>query len=317
MRHSFICGLTLALMALSCKNPEVQEAVPFPDVTVPGIITDIAEAREYLAMHYWDGLADKDRSFPSDSILVSGVRKEEVEKKFADFALLLSSLELEYAEKAMCGLFDRLSQCEEADTSSSVFETVSALASKYLYDPNSPLRNEDIYQPFASRLADSPFVSEDQRMTYRLEASLCSLNRTGTKAADFMFSDMSGRSRYLYDLPEDYVLLFFSNPGCEACGSIYAWLISSPLVGELVESGRLAIANIYIDDNLEDWFSHARTYPENWYNGYDQDHAVRTNLLYNVRAIPSLYLLGKDKTVILKDAPLETVRMRLEEIALE
>ena len=43
-------------------------------------------------------------------------------------------------------------------------------------------------------------------------------------------------------------------------------------------------------------------YPATWYNGFDPDFIIRADLLYNVRAIPSLYLLDKDKTVILKDA---------------
>ena len=48
-------------------------------------------------------------------------------------------------------------------------------------------------------------------------------------------------------------------------------------------------------------------YPEEWYNGFDPDLAIRTEDLYNVRAIPSLYLLDADKRVILKDAPEDKV----------
>lgn len=43
-------------------------------------------------------------------------------------------------------------------------------------------------------------------------------------------------------------------------------------------------------------------YPQAWYNGFDPDLVIRTDLVYNVRAIPSLYLLDSDKTVLLKDA---------------
>jgi hypothetical protein len=44
-------------------------------------------------------------------------------------------------------------------------------------------------------------------------------------------------------------------------------------------------------------------YPDEWYNGFDPDLAIRTDNLYSVRAIPSLYLLDQDKRVIMKDAP--------------
>ena len=43
------------------------------------------------------------------------------------------------------------------------------------------------------------------------------------------------------------------------------------------------------------------------YNGYDPDYAIRTDRLYDVRAIPSLYLLDSEKTVLMKDAPTEKV----------
>ena len=48
-------------------------------------------------------------------------------------------------------------------------------------------------------------------------------------------------------------------------------------------------------------------YPDEWYNGYDPNLVIRNDMLYNIRAIPSLYLLDEDKRVILKDAPQETV----------
>jgi hypothetical protein len=44
-------------------------------------------------------------------------------------------------------------------------------------------------------------------------------------------------------------------------------------------------------------------YPDSWHNGFDPDLAIRNENLYNVRAIPSLYLLDDEKRVILKDAP--------------
>ena len=55
-------------------------------------------------------------------------------------------------------------------------------------------------------------------------------------------------------------------------------------------------------------------YPDNWYNGYDPDYVIREDILYNVRAIPSLYLLDKDKKVLMKDAPQERLFSWLESV---
>ena len=65
----------------------------------------------------------------------------------------------------------------------------------------------------------------------------------------------------------------------------------------------MAVLNIYIDEDLEAWRSYMPIYPETWYNGFDPDLMIRGETLYNVRAIPSLYLLDRDKRVIMKDAP--------------
>jgi hypothetical protein len=74
-------------------------------------------------------------------------------------------------------------------------------------------------------------------------------------------------------------------------------------VSEMIAAGTLAVLNIYIDEDLQGWRDYMPIYPDNWYNGFDPDLVIRGEGLYNVRAIPSLYLLDDQKRVILKDAP--------------
>ena len=47
---------------------------------------------------------------------------------------------------------------------------------------------------------------------------------------------------------------------------------------------------------------------------YDQDFAIRQDLTYNVRGIPSLYVLNEDKDVIMKDAPTDKAVIYLQNI---
>jgi hypothetical protein len=188
-----------------------------------------------------------------------------------------------------------------------VFETFASLVERYLYDPNSPLRNEDHYALYASRLADSDLVEDVMKEKYAREVSLAALNRVGTKAADFRFADKNGRIRRLYDVDAELTLLFFSNPGCTMCYDIIQTLSGSEAISERIAAGQLAVLNIYIDEDLEGWRSYMPIYPENWYNGFDPDLVIRTENLYNVRAIPSLYLLDENKKVLFKDVPEQTL----------
>ena len=92
----------------------------------------------------------------------------------------------------MAGFFDKVEKFQTADTSSNVFGFFEKMVPKYLYDPNSPVRNEDLYLPYVSRLAVSEYSDPDLKPSYSFETQMCSLNMIGSPAADFIFTDLAG-----------------------------------------------------------------------------------------------------------------------------
>lgn len=305
MRINYILLCVLVVLSTGCGNKKAEpfSALPFPDVYPPEMLQDPQDMAEYMAEHWWDRLTDVNKTYPSDSVLVNGVNKGEVEQKFADWANVLNMLRWPVVQKSVNHLFDRVVACEKKDTSSNVFETFNDLVIKYLYDPNSPLRNEDHYAIYAERLATCDLVEDVMQKKYSREVRLAALNRVGTKASDFRFMDKEGRIHTLHGIQSELTLLFFSNPGCTACKDIIDVLNNDPVISGLISSKTLTVLNIYIDENIEEWRSYMPIYPESWYNGFDPDMVIRGETVYNVRAIPSLYLLDKDKNVIMKDAP--------------
>ena len=287
----------------SSRKAESFSALPFPDAVPPAMMDNVVDRVEYMVMHWWDGITEPSRTYPCDTLLVSGVRKGDVEQNFANWTNVLCMVDMTVAGKALERLYDRAAACEKKDTASNVFETFNDLVVKYLYDPNSPLRNEDHYAFYASRLAGSDLTEDVMKEKYAREVRLAALNRVGTKAADFRFADKRGRMRTLYGINAELTLLFFSNPGCAACKEIIDVLNNDPVISGLIADGTMKVLNIYIDEDLEAWRSYMPIYPETWYNGFDPDLVIRGETLYNVRAIPSLYLLDREKKVIMKDAP--------------
>ena len=305
MKHKFLNIAVAVILFTGCgqKKAEQFQALPFPDVFPPAMMEDAKSRAEYMALNTWNRLVDPAREYPSDSTLVSGVRKGDVEQKFATWCKILDAAGHKTAHKAVNKLFDAALAGEKANASSNVFETFVELVEKYLFDPNSPYRNEDYYGLYADRLAKYPGLSAEMQDKYARDAHLCALNRVGTKATDFRFADRRGKMHTLYGVKAPYTLLFFSNPGCDACMSIINVLKGEPRIAQMIASGQLAVLNIYIDEDLEAWRSYMPIYPDEWYNGFDPDFVIRNEELYNVRAIPSLYLLDANKTVLLKDAP--------------
>ena len=308
--------IVIVLTSVSCgqRQDNAFEQRPFPQVSVPSMMTDGQEAASFLAEYFWDEFTDTEKLYPCDTALVNGVKKTELEQAYANWTAILDMVPHAEAVSAVERLFFFFFAMESKDTSSTVFEVITDMTQKYLYDPNSPFRNEDFYLPFVQGLSQSPYVPEEMKPGYEYDARMCALNQVGTKAADFVFCDRNGRRYSLYGIDADHVILFFSNPGCTACKQIIDGLDSSPHVAQMLSDGSLAVLNIYIDTDLAEWRKYMPIYPENWYNGYDPDFVIRTDVLYNVRAIPSLYLLDRDKTVLMKDVPQDELFRWLQNI---
>ena len=295
--------VAVAAGCVSGKKAEQFKALPFPDCTPSGMLENPLDRAEYVAEHYWDAITDPSREYPSDSLLLSGVRRSDVEQKFADWTSVLDMIPFPKAEKAVSRLYGRAMACGSKDSISDMLRSFSDLVYKYFYDPNSPVRNEDYYNVFVSRLSEHPGLSPEMKGKYEYDARMTSLNRTGTVAADFTFADKRGRMHTLHGIKAPLTLLYFSNPGCDACLNIINVLKGESKIAQMISSGTLAVLNIYIDEDLQGWRDYMPIYPEEWYNGFDPDLVIRNDRLYNVRAIPSLYLLDEEKRVILKDAP--------------
>lgn len=279
--HIVFCLFACMLLACACGGRAHREAsrlksfeVPVP----PAMMTSAEERAAYMVGNYWVKY-----SADIDSLVL--------EQAFADWAALSLLVPHVVSEKSLLSIYEKDSL------------RVLPLARKYLYDPNSPYRDEDLFGVLAVRAGGDE---------YSRLARLCSLNAVGTTAADFLFEDGRGRRMRLSDVDAEYTLLLFGNPGCHACKEIEAMLADSGPIASAVEAGVVKVLDMYIDEDIESWRRHLADYPRSWLCGFDPLFIIRDGGLYNIRAIPSLYLLGKDKTVILKDAPVERVCSTLE-----
>lgn len=310
----------MALALCSCggrgKAP-AQEAAAYRQIKplqIPAIYSEPDEKLEYLALHYWDNFLSEGGA--TDSVAILGVRKEDVEQKLADFIGTLEYVPMEKAQHAVSILFGGIEKRQaQEDTSSLFYLRFTELVAKYLYDPNSPLRNEDFFLPFVRGLASSPFTDDNRRPGYEYQARMCSINQYGHKVPDFRFKDARGRKHHLYEVDSRYTMLFFSNPGCTSCKGIIDEVMSRPYIEPFIKDKVLTVVNIYIDQEIDKWLEYEPNYPRCWLTGYDYTYSIREDQTYDVRAIPSLYLLDNDLRVILKDAPTEKVLKYLDNIA--
>ena len=323
MKCSVLILLAAVALAAGCGPRSGRNAAPaapaatmrdFPTVKIPDVYTETKDRQTFFAEHFWDRFFSESEGTLCDSVTVCGVPAQALEQVWQTYVILIQTIGLNDARKDVAALFDKVEAKQMADTLSNVYDIFGKLTDRYLYDPNSPFRNEDVYQPYLEKMAASPLTDPDLAASYAYDAKMCSLNAVGTPAADFRFTDAAGRTRRLYDVKAANTLLFFSNPGCSACKDIVDSIKEIPNLSKKISSGRLAIVCVYIDDDMNAWRLHLSELPSDWYNVYDTDRVIRRDLIYNIRGIPSLYVLDKDKRVMMKDAPEDRVLAFLDTI---
>ena len=85
------------------------------------------------------------------------------------------------------------------------------------------------------------------------------------------------------------------------CREITEEICDSPLLTEMQERGSLKILSLYPDEDLTAWRDPLGDMPARWIKGYDDGLVISSQRLYNLNALPSLYLLDAEKRVLIKD----------------
>jgi hypothetical protein len=272
--------------SLAALQSEVKQPAIFIPALAPATLSD-EQKKEYMREHYWDKFDFADTTF------INQIDSTKMLTAFAVYATgyIPDSLAYKYMPRLM----------QRASTSKRMYTYFLMLAEGVLHDPNSPLRNDEKYIPVLENAVQSSLLDEYERMPYEYDLEIARQNRIGRIANDFTYTLASGRTATLHNIKADYTLIFISNPGCPMCREVKEQITTSPMLQELIERKELKVLVIYPDTDLEAWREHLQDYPASWINGYDADQRIEKERLYDLKAIPALYLLDKQKRVMAKD----------------
>ena len=198
-----------------------------------------------------------------------------------------------------------------AAADSLVFRQTAGYLDPPLGDPNSRFRNEKLYIRLLEKKQATPYYiqAEQEAMVRRLD--LIRQNPLGGKANNFAYYSPAGKRDSLYHVKREYTLLFFYNPDCPACKEFKTALLAMPRIAQLERERRLVIMAIYTDLDLAIWKKALPTLPRTWIHGHDEGESIYKSHRYDLHAIPTAYLLDKDKTVLCKDCTPPEIESRL------
>ena len=270
--------------AASPSDSTAVETLPLPEL--PATLREPAARANYIIAHFWDAMDFRDTVRSRD--------KSFMEQNFANYISVFPYADEEARREAVATLLHK------AEADSAAYRLLADVAEKYLYEPNSPMLSEDFYILFLEHLVTAPQLgSKTTRLHWQLEAAR--KNRSGMTAADFSYTTREGVRTTLHQThSEEQLLLLFYDPECEHCKEVMASLQQNATLNRLVAEKRLTVLAVYSGDDRDLWERDAAALPADWTVGYETGWLQDTGA-YVLRAMPTLYLLDRNKRVIQKD----------------
>lgn len=109
-------------------------------------------------MHYWDRFDFTNRGLID--------RPDITEQAFVNYIDVLHHVPMEKADESLVYTLEKAS----ADTA--MYIHFGAMFEKYLYDFNSPFRNEEMYLPVIEQLEKSPLIPEERKSSLRFQKEM-------------------------------------------------------------------------------------------------------------------------------------------------
>ena len=145
--NRYVWLVSLFLLATACGTGKTSkgqtgkgkaaELTAFPYPEVPAVMTVPEDRMAYLLEHFWERYDFRDTALLG--------RREITEQGFADFVgLLMQSGDKALWQRAMKPFAKAAAETPEA------YRCFGELAELYLYDPNSPMRDEELFLAFAA-----------------------------------------------------------------------------------------------------------------------------------------------------------------------
>lgn len=275
---------------------EEKRATVFSLPDIPLTIVGAEAKHNYLLSHYWDHF-----DF-SDTLLIS--KPEITEQIFVDFIHLAQQ-----SKQACVGINAMLDASRKNDL---FFVHMCDLLETYLYDPNSPMRNEELYIPVLKYIINSEGVDDSDKIRPIYQLNMLMKNRRGDIAMDFAYTLKNGKTGQMSKLKSEFTILFFNDPECLDCQRVKTYIEDSKVFTQAILDGkntttgaRLIVLGIYPGSDVAGW--QATNYPVFMLNSYDASQTIMNEELYDLKAFPTLYLLDTDKRVLLKDVSVEEI----------
>ncbi len=193
----------------------------------------------------------------------------------------------------------------------------------YLYFANWIVKN---YEPTKTTLMDSEAVYVHMIQNYftyerafwsdsteihalQLRAYEMSRSLVGQKGVNVTAADPSGKMRSIYDLKDNYIIVYLWNPDCEHCAE------QTPQLVNFYHAWKPKGVDVYaivVNTEKKEWTDAIKKYNMPWDNNVHDPSNKAIYATYFVDNTPEIYVLDPDRTIIAKNLKVDQIQTILE-----
>jgi thiol-disulfide isomerase/thioredoxin len=161
------------------------------------------------------------------------------------------------------------------------------------------------------KLADDIYLSgkadwttAEWRDNLKKEVDRIRPNLIGVKGHDLIMDSFAGKYVSLFDINKDFTILYFWEPNCGHCQE------ATPKLKAYYDKAKndgIEIFSVCTTSDREKWEKYIKDNNLNWINGWDPKRLTNFDYYYNVQSTPTIYVLDKNKIIIAKKLPVESI----------
>ena len=284
-------ALSVASPLLAQTESEIIVIEPLFEYPVaPEELGDLTSRSDYIVTHFWDNMdfnlkvADQNALNDAFGVYASAMR-------YADSNTVFSSID---------SLLKRLKE------NPTLTLQMAKAAEELLYSRRAPMWSDEAYLPFLRAVDKSKGISDTRKMRFRDQLRKLTATQRGVKAPTFRYRS-ADTGRYTDFKPEsEYTLIIFGDPECDDCRFAKMKLGMAADLADMVEDKRAEVLFIVPDVTPGEEEAVLSEIKGDLPNGWQSGVGFGIVDIYDLRSVPSIYLLGKRGALISKNVDAST-----------
>lgn len=244
----------------------------------PDNLPDIQSRANWIMQNFWN---------PFDFTQAS-VSQAALDHAFNVYITPLRWADAKIAEKSIDDLVTKLKK------HTPMLYQFTTAAEHNLYGPKSEMWVDGAYMKFVNALLADKKLSEIRKARFKLQHATLETSLIGSPMHKFEYITPSGKKEKI-EFSTPYTIIEFGDPFCNECAMYKINMETYPELSTMIADGKLNFYFIVPDgESSEGWERQLAVYPSDWKRGA----GIGLDEKYDIRQMPSVYLLGENGVII-------------------